>query len=190
MQIDKQITAQKIRKEMAQLEIDNHQVQVEQALEAEEFIRSKFSNEQLYHWMGDKLKDLYYQTYSFAYDLAKKAEKVFRFENGLTTSDFIKFGYWDSSREGFLAGEQLYLSLKHLENAYIEAKPHDFEVIKHISLQQLNPLALILLKETGSCEFDLPEEIFERGLSGHYKRRIKTVSVSIPCVAGPYTSLN
>ena len=42
---------------MAQLEIDNHQVQVEQALEAEEFIRSKFSNEQLYHWMGSKLKD-------------------------------------------------------------------------------------------------------------------------------------
>ena len=27
-------------------------------------------------------------------------------------------------------------------------------------------------------------------MQGHYKRRIKTVSVSIPCVAGPYTSLN
>ncbi len=190
MQIDKQITAQKIRKEIAQLEIDNHQVQIEQTREVEAFVRDKFSNEQLYQWMSDQLKDLYYQTYSFAYDLAKKAEKVFRFEMGLSASDFIKFGYWDSSREGFLAGEQLYLALKHLENAYVETKPHDYEITKHISLQQLNPLALIQLKEEGVCEFEIPEEIFDLDYAGHYKRRIKTIAVSIPCIAGPYTSLN
>ncbi|MGD1808192.1 neuraminidase-like domain-containing protein [Dapis sp. BLCC M126] len=190
MQIDKQITAQKIRKEIAQLEIDNHQVQIDQTKEVEEFIRTKFSNEQLYQWMSDQIRDLYYQAYSFAYDLAKKAEKVYRFEMGLSTSDFVKFGYWNSAKEGFLAGEQLYLALKQLENAYIEAKPHDYEITKHISLQQLNPLALIQLKEEGVCEFNLPEEIFDLDYSGHYKRRIKTVSVSIPCVVGPYTSLN
>ncbi len=190
MQIDKQVTTQKIRKELAQLEIDNHQIQIEQTEEVEEFIRSKYSNEKLYQWMSDQLKDLYYQAYSFAYDLAKKAEKVFRFEMGLSTSDFIKFGYWDSAKDGFLAGEQLYLALKHLENAYVEKKPHDYEITKHISLQQLNPLALIQLKEQGSCEFDLPEETFDLDYPGHYKRRIKTVSVSIPCIVGPYTSLN
>ena len=190
MQIDKQITAQKIRKEIAQLEIDNHQVQIEQTKEVEEFIRTKFSNEQLYQWMSDQIRDLYYQAYSFAYDLAKKAEKVYRFEMGLYTSDFVKFGYWNSAKEGFLAGEQLYLALKQLENAYIETKPHDYEITKHISLQQLNPLALIQLKEQGVCEFNLPEEIFDLDYPGHYKRRIKTVSVSIPCVVGPYTSLN
>jgi hypothetical protein len=190
MQIDKQITTQKIRMEIAQLEIDNHQVQIEQTQEVEEFLRSKYSNEQLYQWMSDRLKSLYYQTYSFAYDLAKKAEKVFRFEMGLSTSDFIKFGYWDSARNGFLAGEQLYLALKHLENAYVETKPHDYEITKHVSLQQLNPLTLIELKETGMCEFALPEEVFDMDYPGHYKRRIKTVSVSIPCVVGPYTGLN
>jgi len=190
MQIDKQITAQKIRIAVAQKELENHEVQIEQTKEVEEFVRTKFSNEQLYQWMGDQLKDLYYQTYSFAYDMAKKAEKVYRFDMGLSTTDFIKFGYWDSSREGFLAGEQLYMALKQLENAYIETKPHDFEITKHISLQQLNPLALILLKEEGSCEFDIPETLFDLDYAGHYKRRIKTVSVSIPCIAGPYTSLN
>uniref|UniRef100_UPI00190EA1E6 Tc toxin subunit A-related protein n=1 Tax=Calothrix rhizosoleniae TaxID=888997 RepID=UPI00190EA1E6 len=189
-QIDKQITTQNIRIELAQLEIENHQVQIDQTKEVEEFIRTKFSNEQLYQWMSDQLRDLYYQAYSFAYDLAKKAEKVYRFEMGLSTSDFVKFGYWNSSKEGFLAGEQLYLALKQLENAYIEAKPHDYEITKHISLQQLNPLALIQLKEQGVCEFNLPEEIFDLDYPGHYKRRIKTVSVSIPCVVGPYTSLN
>ncbi len=190
MQIDKQITAQKIRQEIAQLEIENHQIQIEQTEEIEEFIRTKYSNEKLYQWMSDRLKDLYYQAYSFAYDLAKKAEKVYRFEMGLSTSDFIKFGYWDSSKDGFLAGEQLYLALKHLENAYIETKPHDYEITKHISLQQLNPLALIQLKEEGVCEFNFPEEIFDLDYPGDYKRRIKTLSVSVPCVVGPYTSLN
>ncbi|WP_232826397.1 neuraminidase-like domain-containing protein [Cyanothece sp. BG0011] len=190
MQIDKQITAQKIRQEIAQLEIENHQTQIEQTEEVEEFIRTKYSNEELYQWMSDRLKDLYYQAYSFAYDLAKKAEKVFRFELGLSTSDFIKFGYWDSAKDGFLAGEQLYLALKHLENAYVETKPHDYEITKHISLQELNPIALIQLKEEGVCEFNFPEEIFDLDYPGHYKRRIKTVSVSVPCVVGPYTSLN
>lgn len=190
MQIDKQMTAQKIRAEIAQLEIDNHEVQIEQTREMEEFIRSKYSNEQLYRWMSDQLKGLYYQTYSFAYDLAKKAEKVFRFEMGLSTSDYIKFGYWDSAKDGFLAGEQLYLALKQLENAYVEAKPHDYEIVKQISLKRLDPLALIELKEVGACEFDLREEFFDLDYPGHYKRRIKTVSVSIPCIVGPYTNLN
>ena len=190
MQIDKQVTAQQIRKELAQLEIVNHQIQIEQTEEVEEFIRRKYSNEQLYQWMSDRLKDLYRQAYSFSYDLAKKAEKVYRFEMGLSTSDFIKFGYWDSARDGFLAGEQLYLALKNLENAYVEKKPYDYEITKHVSLKQLNPLALIQLREEGVCEFSLPEENFDLDYPGHYKRRIKTVSISIPCVVGPYTSLN
>ncbi|MCI0563765.1 MAG: hypothetical protein MN733_35270 [Nitrososphaera sp.] len=190
MQIDKQMTAQNIRAEIAQLEIDNHQVQIDQTEEVEEFLRNKYSNEQLYQWMSDQLKRLYYRSYSFAYDLAKKAEMLFRFEMGLSASDFIKFGYWDSAKDGFLAGEQLYLALKQLENAYVETKPHDYEIVKHISLKQLNPLALIQLKEVGVCEFDLREEIFDLDYPGHYKRRIKTVSISIPCVVGPYTNLN
>ncbi|MEM6830336.1 MAG: hypothetical protein AAF551_07450, partial [Bacteroidota bacterium] len=71
-----------------------------------------------------------------------------------------------------------------------ENKPHDYEVTKHISLQQLNPLALIMLKEQGVCEFELPETLFDLDYAGHFMRRIKTVSISVPCIAGPYTSLN
>ena len=189
-QIDKQITAQQIRIDLAEKEMENHQVQIDQTKEAEEFLRNKFSNDQLYHWMGEQLKDLYYQTYSFAYDLAKKAEKVCCFDLGLSTSDIVKFGYWNSSKEGLLAGEQLYLALKHLEQAYIGTKPHDYEITKSISLRQLNPLALLTLKEEGVCEFNLAEELFDLDYPGHYKRRIKTVAVSIPCIVGPNTSLN
>ena len=59
-----------------------------------------------------------------------------------------------------------------------------------MSLLQVAPLALVALRATGSCTVALPEEIFDLDAPGHYFRRIKSVSVSIPSVAGPYTSLN
>ena len=61
---------------------------------------------------------------------------------------------------------------------------------KHVSLQQLNPNALLQLKATGSCEITIPEWLFDADGAGHYLRRLKTVGLSIPCVAGPYTGVN
>ena len=36
----------------------------------------------------------------------------------------------------------------------------------------------------------IPEWLFDLDTPGHYLRRIKSVSVSIPSVVGPYTSIN
>ncbi|MFZ6014528.1 MAG: neuraminidase-like domain-containing protein, partial [Bacteroidota bacterium] len=189
-QIDKQVTASKIRIQIAEQEILNQQKVIDNAVEVEEFLKSKYTNEELYTWMRGSLKTLYYQVYSLAYELAKKAEKVFRFERGLTNSNFIQSGYWDAGRDGLLAGEQLYVGLKQLEAAYQSERGYDYEVSKNISLRQINPLALIQLRETGKCEFALPEILFDIDYPGHFKRRIKSLSVSIPCVAGPHTSIN
>jgi hypothetical protein len=96
-----------------------------------------------------------------AYDMAKRAERAFRFERGLTTSGFINFGYWDSLRRGLLSGEQLYLDLKRLEMAYLDQNARDYEITKHVSLVLHDPIALITLKQTGRCEVDLPESLFD-----------------------------
>jgi hypothetical protein len=40
------------------------------------------------------------------------------------------------------------------------------------------------------CEVTLPEELFDLDCPGHYFRRLKAVAVSIPCVVGPYASVN
>jgi hypothetical protein len=189
-QIDKQIISQQIRMEIANLEITNQQKAIDHATEVEDFLKSKYTNEEVYTWMRGSLKTLYYQVYSLAYELAKKAEKVFRFERGLSNSNFIQSGYWDAGRDGLLAGEQLFLGLKQLEMAYQSERGHDYEITKQVSLRQINPLALIQLREKGTCEFSLPEVLFDMDYPGHYKRRIKTVSLSIPCVAGPYTGVN
>ena len=65
-----------------------------------------------------------------------------------------------------------------------------YELTKPISLMQVNPLVLVQLRTVGRCVVRLPEELFDLDGPGHYFRRIKTVAVSIPCVTGPYASVN
>lgn len=189
-QIDKQITAQEIRIDIANQEIANQQKAIDNANEVEEFIKNKYSNEELYTWMRGSLKTLYHQVYNLAYELAKKAEKTYCFERGISSANFIQSGYFDAGRDGLLAGEQLYVGLKQLEAAYQNERGYDYEITKTVSLHQISPLAVIQLKETGKCEFTLPEVLFDMNYPGHYKRRIKSVAVSIPCIAGPYTGVN
>jgi len=188
--IDKQILTQQIRINIAEQEITNQQKQIDNAQEVEEFLRNKYTNQELYTWMDSQIRTLYHQAYNLAYDLAKRAEKVFRFERGLTTSNFIQYGYWDAAYDGLFSGERLYIGLKQLEAAYQEKRGHDFEVSKSISLRQINPKALLELKETGTCEFALPEVLFDMDYPGHYLRRLKSVSLRIPCILGAHTSLN
>ncbi len=189
-QIDKQITAQEIRINIANQEISNQQKAIDNSNEVEEFLKNKYTNEELYTWMRGTLKTLYHQVYNLAYDLAKKAERTYCFERGLTSANFIQSGYFDAGREGLLAGEQLYVGLKQLEAAYQSERGYDYEITKHLSLYQLDPLAIIQLRETGKCEFVIPEALFDLDYPGHYKRRIKSLSLSIPCIVGPYTGIN
>ena len=66
----------------------------------------------------------------------------------------------------------------------------EYEITKSVSLVLFDPWALITLKETGQCAVNLPEALFDMDYPGHYFRRLKTVSLTIPCVTGPYTSVN
>jgi hypothetical protein len=190
--LDAQINTQIQKVTMATQEITNQQANIDNANEIQEYLKNKYSNVDLYTWMDNNLQTLHYQTYSLAYQLAKKAERAFCFERAIDPADtnFISFGYWNQSRDGLLAGENLFLGLKQLEAAYHETRGYDFEVTRHISLRQLNPMALFELRENASCQVVLPETIFDMDFPGHYQRRIKSVSLSIPCVVGPYTSIS
>lgn len=190
MAIDKQILTAEIRIDIAAKERENHDKQIENSQEVEAFMKSKFSNSDLYGWMQGELATVYFQTYQMAFDLAKKAELSYRHELGIETSNFIQFGYWDSFKKGLLAGDKLALSLRQLEKAYMESNKREYEITKHVSLASLDPLALIKLKTTGVCDFEIPEALYDLDNPGHYFRRIKSVSVSLPCIAGPYTSVN
>ncbi|MBK8128910.1 MAG: hypothetical protein IPK53_08175 [bacterium] len=189
-QIAKQTEAAKIRLAINKHELEIHDLQTEHAVEVDEYLRHKFSNKELYNWMVSQTSSIFFQSYQLAYDMAKQAEKAFQYELGVTDTDFIRFGYWDSLKKGLLAGERLHYDLKRMEAAYLKQNRREYELTQHISLAQLNPIALIKFRETGSCFFDIPETVFDLNHPGHYMRRIKSVSLTIPCVTGPYTSLS
>lgn len=188
-QIDKQIIAQQIRLEIANKEIENQQKAIDNAREVEEFIKNKYSNEVIYLRMCGSLEVLKKQVYDLVRDLGLKAQMTYCFEKGISNANYIQSGF-DTGIDGLFAGEKLYVGLKQLEAAYQNERGHDYEITKQISLYQINPLAIIQLRETGICEFALPEALFDMDYPGHYKRRIKTISLSIPCIAGPYTGIN
>jgi hypothetical protein len=190
VQLDKQITSADIKVQVTEKELANHRQQIENSKAVELFLQGKFSNQELYQWMKEQLFAVYKQSYDLAYDMAKKAEKAYKYELGTEVASFIRYGYWDNSTQGLVSGEKLQLALRQLEKSYLEENRRELELTKHVSIARLNPLALIQLRETGKCFVSLPEELFDLDFRGHYFRRLKAVRLSIPCVAGPYTSVS
>ena len=189
-QIDKQIASAQLKISMAEQELKNHELQIENSKAVDEFMRGKYTNKELYDWMIGQVSQVYFQSYQLAYDLAKRAEKCFQYELGVENGSYIQFGYWDNLKKGLLSGEKLQYDLRRLDAAYIEQNRREYELTKNISLALTNPAALLQLKENGWCFFDLPEELFDLDYQGHFFRRIKTVGISIPCVAGPHTTIS
>jgi hypothetical protein len=189
-QIDRQLAAADIRVEIARQELANHQQQVENARAVEDFLHDKFTSQELYGWMLGQISAVYFRAHQLAYDLAKRAERAYRFELGLADSRFVQFGHWDGLYRGLLAGDRLALDLKTMEASYLELNQREHEITKHVSLATLAPADLVALRTRGVCYVELPESLFDRDHPGHYLRRLRTVSVTIPCVAGPYTSIN
>jgi Tc toxin complex TcA C-terminal TcB-binding domain/ABC toxin N-terminal region/Neuraminidase-like domain len=189
-QISTQMIAAQLRVLALQQEIGISQKQIENARAVDQAMRDKYTNQELYEWTSGQIAATYFQSYQLAYDAAKRAERAYRFELGLETSDFIKFGYWDSLRKGLLAGESLSQDIKRMESAYLDQNKREYEITKHVSLLSLDPEALIALRQNGRCEFVIPEVMYDLDFPGHFMRRIKSVSVTIPCVAGPYAGVN
>jgi hypothetical protein len=143
--------------------------------------------------MSSRLAEVYFRGYQLAVDVAQRAEKAFQHElppSGTSRTRYVQQGYWDSLKKGLLAGEQLSLDLKRMEVAYLDQSKRDYEITKHVSILQLDPVALILLKETGTCSISVPEVLFDLDNPGHYFRRLKSVALSIPCVTGPYAGVS
>jgi hypothetical protein len=203
-QIFKQLRAAQIREVLAERELENHRQQIKHAQEIEYFLtgeknsdwtqkmdstEKKTTNKAFYTWIKREVKGLYAQCFQFAFDIAKKAERALQHELGNPKLSYLQFGYL-AGKEGLLAGEKLYLDLKRMEMAYHDLNQREYELTKHVSLLQADPMALIQLRNTGRCTVRLPEALFDMDGPGHYFRRIKSVALSIPCVTGPYASVN
>jgi hypothetical protein len=188
-QIDQQIAAAELRAQMLRDDLAAHDRQTDAATANREYLEGKFTATELYDWTLTQISSVYFSSYQLALDAAKKAERCFEYELAVD-ADFITGGYWDGLRKGLTSATALSHAIKRMEVAYLDQNRREYELTKHISLVQLDPAALIELRATGSCHIDIPETLFDLDYPGHYRRRIKSVSVSIPCVVGPYTTVS
>jgi hypothetical protein len=191
-QMGRQIISSLIAEQVAEHEHKTAKAQVSHSQEVEQRLHSKFTNAELYGWMHGEVSRIYYEFYRFAFDMARRAERTMKRElmrPELDSTDFVQFNYWDSGRQGLLAGEALFLDLKRMEAAYHDNNKRELEMTKHVSLRQLDPRALLLMRTTGTCTVSVPEWLYDRDCPGHYMRRIKSVALSIPCVVGPNASV-
>lgn len=165
-----------------------HTTQIAQNQQLATYLTSKFSNQALYQWMAARLSGLYYQTYRLAMQAAVAAQSAYQYETD-TTRSFIDFDYWDPAHSGLLAGEGLTLALDLMEATYATLDTRVFEIERMVSLTSIDPMALETLKQTGSCDFSFPELMFDYDYPGQYCRRIKSLTVSIPAIVGPYQNI-
>ena len=192
-QIGRQILASLLAEQVAYHEYLTVKTQVTNAQAVQTFLTGKVTSAVLYAWMRSDLAGLYYQYYRLACDTARQAEQTMKQElmrPELDDTQFIQFNYWDSGHQGLLSGEALLLDVKRMELAYHASNKRELELTRHVSLRQLDPLALLSLRVTGAATVTVPEWLYDRDCPGHYMRRIKGVSVSVPAVAGPYSSVN
>ena len=189
-QIERQILAAERRRDIALRELNNYQQQIEHSAEVQDFLRDKFTNHALYLYLQQDTAMLYSRMYELALCAAQQAQRSFNYERGHTARHFLPGEAWDNLHEGLLAGERLQLALRHMEKTYLDENVREYELTKHFSLRLHFPREFLLLKETGRCEIEIPEWMFDLDYPGHYMRRIRNVSLTIPCVVGPYTGVH
>lgn len=191
-QIEKQLVAADLRIKVSEQEYENQKIQIENSANVYEFMKYKYTNVQLYDWMIKQVFDTYNGAYRIALNMAQKAFNSYKWElphSDAVNAVLIQNSYWNSRKQGFLAGEMLQLDIRNMETQYILDNKRVFELTKHVSLMQLDPYQLVRLRMSGYCEIEIPEEWFDLDFPGHINRTIKSVSISIPCVSGPYSSI-
>jgi hypothetical protein len=187
--LDADIAAAQIALENAQRQLALHRADMANQAAVEQFLRRKFTNADLYAWLSARLSAIYFQSYNAALELAAAAQAALQFELN-SEQRFLDAQSWDAGQRGLLAGQGLVFALDQLEAAYLRGNTRSFEVERTISLLQTQPSQLVALQTTGTCTIVLDEALFDWDFPGQYARQIKSVSVSIPAVVGPYQNVN
>lgn len=172
-------------REIATLNMDH-------ATDTLEFLKTKFTNAELYRWMGNVLERTYSYMLSLAASVAKTAEQQYYFEQQQQAGPFILNDYWEVPQTGSLAltgggidrrgltgSARLLQDITKLDQYAFETTKRKLQMTKVISLGQLYPDAFQTFRQTGVLNFDLTNRLFDYDFPGHYLRLINGVKVSV-----------
>ncbi|EPJ78405.1 neuraminidase-like domain-containing protein [Pseudomonas sp. CFII68] len=201
-QIDAQLAQSTEQETATRLQLRLAESTLSQTKTYYDFLSKRFTKAQLYQWLNSQFAALYRQAYDTTLSLCLAAEHCWQYEIGDCDTRFIQPGVWNTTYRGLGAGEQLKLSLLNMQAGYLRRSERELEIRKTISLRQLKDqtatstinepwLDMHAALKKGQCDFELPHDLFENDYKGqkHYLRRIKTISVSLPAIVGPYENI-
>lgn len=189
-QVERQILGAQRRRDQALVDLNGYRRQMEHAAEIQNFLRDKFTAHNLYLFLQKETLALCHKMYDLALCAARQAQDKFNLERGHTTRHFLPECTWNSLHEGLMSGERLSVALHHMEKAYLDENVREYELTKNFSMRLHFPMEFLRLKSTGRCEINIPEWMFDLDFPGQYMRRIKSVSLTLPCVTGPFTGVH
>ncbi|MBX8512477.1 toxin [Pseudomonas cichorii] len=166
------------------------------------FLNKRFTNSQLYQWLNSQFSTFYYQAYDATFSLCLAAQACWQYEIADYATTFIKPAAWKDAWRGLTAGESLKLNLLRMDAAYLARNDRKQEIVKTVSVKQL-PVSneedpsinlgwdavLARLADENIAEFEITQAMLDADYPGHYLRRIKRVSVSLPVTLGPYQDI-
>ncbi|NTX25629.1 hypothetical protein HT746_00420 [Burkholderia pyrrocinia] len=185
--LNKQLDALTVREKAAQTELARAKSQQAQIQAMLNFMKKRFTQATLYQWLSGQLAALYYQAYDAVVSLCLSAQACWQYEFGEFGTTFIQTGAWNDHYRGLHAGETLQLNLQQMEAAFLARHERRLEITHTVSLRDLLEQSDFDQKRAaGSFDFELSEKLFDQRYPGHYLRQIKSVSISLPTLLGPY----
>ncbi|MCV4339645.1 Tc toxin subunit A-related protein [Pseudomonas capsici] len=201
-QISAQLAVHDAQTRVTALQLRQAEEARKQAEVVHAFLNKRFTNSQLYQWLNGQFSTFYYQAYDATFSLCLATQACWQYEIADYSASFIQPAAWKDTWRGLTAGESLKLNLLRMDAAYLARHDRKLEIVKTVSVKQLpasteeapsiNPgweVVLARLAEEGIAEFEITRAMLDADYPGHYLRRIKRISVSLPVTVGPYQDI-
>ena len=215
--IKNQIAA--LDEQMIMVKKQRQQTELEQAYNDTvlEMLSTRFSGQALFNWQAARLSTLYYQLYDTVSGMCAQTQLSLRWETN-DNRNYLRPGNWSDLYQGLLAGESQLLSLQQMEAAYLKWDKRTLQVRKTASLRTLEPALISHIKQLLAPDdqavvqgagtqavvvqlennnLALTFNLQNLNIQGDYpsslnlgnSRNIKTLSVTLPALLGPYENV-
>ena len=180
-------------------------IEVDSTKDSIEFLTNKFTNVELFDWMGNILEGVFSFFLRQGTATAKLAENQLAFVNQEIPPAIIRPDYWEApsensvlgntdgqtpDRRGLTGSARLLQDIYQLDQYAFDTGKRKLPLTKTISLARLAPLEFQRFRETGVILFATPMEMFDRGFPGHYLRLIKRVRTSVIALIPPVDGIH
>lgn len=168
-----------------------------------DFLNEKFTNADLYRWMGQVLEGVYAYFLRQATNMAQQAAQQLAFERQERVPVSLKEDYWKISanggnqfsegesqdRKGLTGSARLLQDIYKIDQHAFETDKRKLELSKTLSLSSLFPQEFQQFRETGVFRFQTNGDVFDRDFPGHYLRLIKQIKTQVVALASPVNGI-